>query len=154
MQTHLRPNEDDSDPNFRQIALMPPVSSPPQAPERSPRPFPGGRPKGIRAPHGARVFEINWATPDGPVQHRLPHAILRGYCPCAGCQGHGGSVRFIPPPSEDLRELQPVGNYALSLVWGDHHSTGIYSFAFLWKLGELMDCLGEEGLKGLGELPR
>lgn len=133
---------------------MSPISSAPEAPGPDLRPFPGGRPKGIRAPHGARIFDLTWDAPGGPVTHRLPHTILRGYCPCAGCQGHGGTVRFIPPPSEDLREIQPVGNYAVGLTWGDLHSTGIYSFAFLWKLGELIEKLGEEGLKELGELPR
>lgn len=118
------------------------------------RTFPGGRPKGIRAPHGARIFEITWASPEGTLTHRLPHSILRGYCPCAGCQGHGGTVQFIPSQNEDLREITPVGNYAVGLTWGDMHSTGIYSFAFLWKLGELLQSLGEDGLKELGQLPR
>src|SRR5690242_6986219 len=49
-------------------------------------------PTGVKAPHGARIFEISWA--DGAT-HRVPHRILRGYCPCAGCQGHGGITRFI-----------------------------------------------------------
>lgn len=136
------------------MAFMAPISSSSDPPDLSMRPFPGGRPKGIRAPHGGRVFEVTWAGAEGLITHRLPHSILRGYCPCAGCQGHGGSVRFIPPPSVDLREIQPVGNYAVGLTWGDAHSTGIYSFAFLWKLGELALNLGEEGLERLGQLPR
>lgn len=118
------------------------------------RPFPGGRPQGIRAPHGARVLQITWAGPESPVVHQLSHSIVRGYCPCAGCQGHGGEIHFVAGGDEELLELQPVGNYALSLTWGDRHSTGIYPFEYLWKLGELERELGTERLKEQGELPR
>jgi DUF971 family protein len=110
-----------------------------------------GRPKGIRAPHGAKVFEISWG--DGKV-HRLPHSILRGYCPCAGCQGHSGEISFQQGRNLDLLEIKPVGNYALGLEWGDHHSSGIYSFEFLYQLGTLLDEFGEERLIEIGTLPR
>ncbi len=61
---------------------------------------------------------------------------LRGYCPCAGCQGHAaGSVRFHRPeaPVEPLSIL-PVGNYAVSFQWSDGHATGIYRFDFLRQI--------------------
>lgn len=118
--------------------------TPPQSP------FPG-RPRGIRAPHGAPDIEVTW--PDGRV-HRLSNRLLRGYCPCAGCQGHSGEINFQPGRNEDLRDLKPVGNYALSLVWGDAHDSGIYSFEFLYQLGTLMTEWGEERLIELGTLPR
>jgi DUF971 family protein len=108
-------------------------------------------PTGVKAPHGATVFELGWA--DGR-HHRYPHRILRGYCPCAGCQGHGGSIRFVEPPNLELRDIERVGNYALALRWGDGHDSGIYSFAFLRRLGELLDDKGADGLEALGELPR
>lgn len=110
-----------------------------------------GRPTGIRAPHGARSFEISW--PDGRAT-RLPHAILRGYCPCAGCQGHSGKVQFQPGKNLDLRQIEPVGNYALCLTWGDGHASGIYSFEYLHRLADLLELHGEEGVAALGELPR
>lgn len=110
-----------------------------------------GRPTGIRAPHGAKIFEISWLS--GKV-HRLPHTILRGYCPCAGCQGHSGQISFQQGRNIELLEIKSVGNYALSLEWGDHHSSGIYSFEFLYQLGALLDEFGEEHLIRLGTLPR
>lgn len=91
-------------------------------------------PTGVKAPHGARVFEITWA--DGRI-HRIPHRILRGYCPCASCQGHGAGTRFVDSGDPELRELGQVGNYAIELTWGDGHATGIYPFPYLRRLGEL-----------------
>lgn len=58
---------------------------------------------------------------------------LRGYCPCAVCQGHTATeIVFRPPASSvDLKAIQPVGNYGLSLVFSDGHGTGIYRYDFL-----------------------
>jgi len=105
----------------------------------------------LKAPHGARALEIRWA--DGQ-QHPLPHRILRGFCPCAACQGHSGTIRFQDGGNLELRDIEPVGNYALGLRWGDGHDSGIYSFRYLRSLGELLNQHGAEGLEQLGELPR
>jgi DUF971 family protein len=110
-----------------------------------------GRPTGIRAPHGARETEFSW--PDGR-KDRLTNRLLRGFCPCAGCQGHSGEIRFQDGRNSELRDLKPVGNYALSLVWGDAHDSGIYSFEYLYQLGTLVAEWGEDELIELGTLPR
>lgn len=91
----------------------------------------------IKAPRGASVMEILWA--DG---HRgiLPHEILRGYCPCAHCQGHGGTIILVPGGNTELREIEQVGNYALQFTWGDLHATGIYSFRYLRSLCQCDEC--------------
>ena len=47
-----------------------------------------------------------------------------------------------------------MGNYALGLSWGDSHDGGIYSFAYLRRLGELIEAEGAEALEARGELPR
>lgn len=70
---------------------------------------------------------------------------LRRYCPCAACHGESdifGNVAKGPeiPLKENsfrLARLNNVGGYALNPVWGDGHSTGLYSFAYLKKVGEL-----------------
>jgi DUF971 family protein len=108
-------------------------------------------PRGVRAPHGARELTIQWA--DGG-SHVYPHRILRGFCPCAHCQGHSGRIVFLEPGDLELRELGPVGNYALALRWGDGHDGGIYSFELLRRLGDLLEAHGAAGLEALGELPR
>jgi DUF971 family protein len=85
----------------------------------------------VRAPRGANVMEIDFE--DG---HRgvYPHDILRGFCPCAMCQGHQGPIRYVPGGSTELMDLGEVGDYALRLTWADGHSTGIYTFRFLRDL--------------------
>lgn len=114
-------------------------------------PDPRIRPTGVKAPHGARVLEIQWA--DG---HRssYPHEILRGYCPCASCQGHSGTITFQSGGNLELRDIEQVGNYALSFTWGDAHGSGIYTFRFLRALGDLIDEQGPDGVRELGTLPR
>jgi DUF971 family protein len=109
------------------------------------------RPTAIKAPHGAQIFEVTWA--DG-LTVPYPHEILRGYCPCAGCQGHSGEIRFQDGGNTELREIERVGNYALSFTWGDSHSSGIYSFRYLRTLGERLTADGADAVKALGELPR
>lgn len=108
-------------------------------------------PTQVKAPHGATLFELTWAD---SRTHRYPHRILRGFCPCAGCQGHSGRIAFVPPGNLELRDVTQVGNYALGLIWADGHDSGIYSFRYLRRLGELLEAHGADGLEQLGELPR
>jgi DUF971 family protein len=91
----------------------------------------------VRAPRGAQVMEIDFE--DG---HRgvYPHEILRGYCPCALCQGHQGPIRFVPGGDTVLTDLAEVGDYALRMTWADGHSTGIYTFRFLRDLCSCSEC--------------
>jgi DUF971 family protein len=100
-------------------------------------------PKLIKAPHGALVFSITWS--DG-TQSDLPHAVLRGYCPCATCQGHSGTVKYIPGGNLELVTIKRVGNYALGLGWGDGHDSGIYAYDYLYDLGERVKNEGVEAL--------
>jgi len=92
---------------------------------------PSTTPIELRAPRGARTLEIDFE--DGH-HASYPHEILRGYCPCAVCQGHQGPIRFVPGGDLELTDLVEVGDYALQLVWGDGHGTGIYTFSFLREL--------------------
>ncbi|MEN9580528.1 MAG: hypothetical protein RJA70_3537 [Pseudomonadota bacterium] len=120
-----------------------------QQPNSAPKSLP--KPARIRSPHGADWFEIAWN--DG-VEHRISNAVLRGYCPCAGCQGHSGPVRFIEGRDSTLTDIQRVGNYALKLVWSDGHSSGLYSFSHLHHLGELFKQHGASLPTLVPELPR
>ncbi len=83
------------------------------------------------------VVRITWD--DGHVGE-YEQEYLRGYCPCAMCQGHGAELRFIPVPGAVLTGMRGVGNYAVELNWQDGHSTGIYSFEFLRSLCPCADC--------------
>ncbi|HMI92672.1 MAG TPA: DUF971 domain-containing protein, partial [Polyangiales bacterium] len=68
----------------------------------------------IRAPRGARTMNVLFEDGHEGV---YPHELLRGYCPCAQCQGHSGPIRFVAGGETDgaerleLGELAEVGNY-------------------------------------------
>ena len=85
-----------------------------------------------RLPDADRI-RIQWT--DGHVCE-YPNDYLRGYCPCAGCQGHAaGPVVFQPPDRPvSAATIVPVGNYAISIHWSDGHATGIYRFEFLREI--------------------
>jgi len=91
----------------------------------------------IRAPRGAMVMHIDWA--DGHLGV-LPHEVLRGFCPCAHCQGHQGAIRFVSGGNLLLAELEEVGNYAIRLEWADGHGTGLYAFRYLRELCSCASC--------------
>ena len=93
-----------------------------------------------------RRLRIAWA--DG---HQAEYDYdLRGYCPCAGCQGHHRlNVEFQPPPtSVTPLAIEPVGNYAVAFQWSDGHATGIYRFDFLRQICPCESCV--EARKSLG----
>ncbi len=70
---------------------------------------------------------------------------LRRHCPCAGCKGevdimgnvYKGPDRPLTPEAFRLVRVATVGGYAVQPVWGDGHSTGLYSFEYLKRVGEL-----------------
>ncbi|HUY68146.1 MAG TPA: gamma-butyrobetaine hydroxylase-like domain-containing protein [Alphaproteobacteria bacterium] len=92
------------------------------------------RPVEIRYERAARVLHVLWA--DG-TEIDLPAALLRVESPSAEVQGHGG--KKPPPPAIKpgigIKEIEPVGNYAVRLVFDDGHDTGIYSWTYLYELG-------------------
>lgn len=83
------------------------------------------------------ILRITWE--DGHVGE-YPETYLRGYCPCATCQGHSATRKYISLPDAKLQEIRAVGNYAVEFVWADGHSTGIYSFDYLRSLCPCSQC--------------
>ena len=67
---------------------------------------------------------------------------LRRFCPCAACQGevdimgnlYKGPDRLLSPTSFQLKQLTQTGTYGVTPVWGDGHSSGIYTFDYLQRL--------------------
>jgi DUF971 family protein len=70
------------------------------------------------------------------------YQYLRGYCPCAMCQGHNVTeIHFHEPAGKvTALDISPVGNYAISFDWSDGHSTGIYRFDFLRQICPCEAC--------------
>lgn len=67
---------------------------------------------------------------------------LRDNCPCASCKGEEVLLHKYEPIEKQpvtkegymLEKIEPVGSYAIKLIWKDGHDTGIYSWDFLRKL--------------------
>src|SRR4051794_27596653 len=74
----------------------------------------------------------------------IPLAKLRRFCPCAGCRGevdimgnlYKGPERALSEASFRLVRWGTVGGYGIQPVWGDGHSTGIYSYDYLKRVGD------------------
>lgn len=96
----------------------------------------------IRAPIGADTTEILWS--DGSAT-RVSNELLRGYCPCAGCQGHSSSIAFKHGGNSEIDGISEVGNYAICIRWGDGHDSGIYTWDYLRRLGAHTEALGRDG---------
>jgi DUF971 family protein len=93
----------------------------------------------IRSPRGAKATEMDWGDGHKSV---YPHDILRGYCPCAGCQGHSGTVRYIECTGIQLEieDFEVVGNYAIRIQWFDGHGSGLYSYPYLRSICRCEAC--------------
>ena len=77
-------------------------------------------------------------TFDNSESFDLAAEYLRVRSPSAEVQGHSPSERRIVSGKQDVQilELHPVGNYAVRLVFDDTHSTGIFSWDYLFELGQ------------------
>ena len=98
---------------------------------------------------------LNDAFDDGSA-FALPAEYLRVMSPSAEVQGHSPSERKTVPGKREVAIIgvQPVGTYAVKLVFDDMHDTGIYGWDYLHELGEKReqrwaDYLAELGAKGL-----
>ena len=86
--------------------------------------------------------ELALAWSDGKETY-LKLEPLRKHCPCAACGGEpdlmGNVARPLvsyTPRSFQLREWRIAGGYALQPIWADGHDTGLYTYAYLRRLGE------------------
>lgn len=91
-------------------------------------------PTEIKLHQKSRVMEI--AFDDGRT-FRLPYEYLRVYSPSAEVRGHGPGqeVLQVGKRDVDIRNLEPVGSYAVQPTFSDGHATGIYSWDYLYELG-------------------
>ena len=113
-----------------------------QAPGQSPVPTE------IKLHQKSRRMEITFA--DGR-SFKLSYELLRVYSPSAEVRGHGAGqeVLQVGKRQVDITSLEPVGSYAVQPVFSDGHSTGIYSWDYLYELGENQDALWAEYLDRL-----
>jgi DUF971 family protein len=105
-------------------------------------------PQEIKLHQRSRVMEIGFS--DGRT-FRLPYEFLRVYSPSAEVRGHGPGQEVLQAGKREVEiaGLEPVGSYAVQPTFSDGHATGIYSWDYLYYLGENQDRLWNEYLEKL-----
>jgi DUF971 family protein len=88
----------------------------------------------IRLRRTSRVLEVRFA--DGS-RFELPFEYLRVYSPSAEVKGHGAGEEVLVLGKErvGIVAVEPVGQYAVKLVFDDGHDTGLYTWKYLHELG-------------------
>ncbi len=102
----------------------------------------------IRHKQADRVLEVDF---DDGKRFRLPAELLRVESPSAEVQGHGPGQKLLVAGRRHIGilSLEPVGNYAIRIRFDDLHDTGIYSWRYLYELGENQEQIWQDYLDSL-----
>jgi DUF971 family protein len=111
-------------------------------------------PTELRLKRAERLLEISF---DDGTRFRLPAEYLRVESPSAEVQGHSAGQKQLVHgrAGVGITRIEPVGNYAVRLIFDDGHDTGIYSWSYLHELGaeqerrwaDYLTALEKAGLK-------
>ena len=99
---------------------------------------PEKKPQGIKLHQRSRKLELVYA--DGE-RYSLGCEYLRVYSPSAEVRGHGPGQETLQTGKDGvmITGIDPVGHYAVRLVFDDGHDTGLYDWQYLYELGHNMD---------------
>ena len=105
-------------------------------------------PTELRLAKDRKILTVSF---DNGESFALPAEYLRVKSPSAEVQGHSPDERKTVPGKRNVMilEVNPVGNYAVRLVFDDLHSTGIYSWEYLHELGRNRDANWQDYLDDL-----
>lgn len=105
-------------------------------------------PTEIKLHQRSRVMEVSFS--DGH-SFRLPYELLRVYSPSAEVRGHGPGQEVLQTGKREVEiaSLEPVGSYAVQPTFSDGHATGIFSWEYLYHLGQNQERLWKEYLDKL-----
>ena len=94
----------------------------------------------IRLTDAGRSLDVTF---DDGKKHQLSAEYLRVESPSAEVQGHGPDQKTCVGGKAGVAiiKIDPVGNYAVRLTFDDMHSTGIFSWSYLLKLGHDRDVI-------------
>ena len=106
------------------------------------------QPTEIKLHQASRVLEIAFAN---GRHFRLPYEFLRVHSPSSEVRGHGPGQETLQAGKRDvtITTVEPVGHYALRPTFSDGHDTGLYSWDYLYDLGERQDELWQRYLERL-----
>jgi DUF971 family protein len=105
-------------------------------------------PTELRVDRAAKLLIVTF---DDGARFELPAELLRVESPSAEVKGHGPGQKTIVAGRRHvgIMDLEPVGNYAVRILFDDLHNTGMYSWSYLYHLGQNRDRLWAEYLAAL-----
>jgi len=97
----------------------------------------------IRLHQASRLLEIKF---DNNTECKLSTEFLRVYSPSAEVRGHGAGQETLQVGKEDVNisTIEPVGNYAIKLVFTDGHDTGLYSWDYLYEMAKNYETMWQD----------
>jgi DUF971 family protein len=106
------------------------------------------RPVEITLHSASRQLELRYA--DGR-EVRFSHEFLRVFSPSAEVRGHSPGQETLQIGKKDISliRLEPIGHYALRLIFSDGHDSGLYSWAYLAELAAHQETLWQDYLARL-----
>ena len=92
-------------------------------------------PTNILLHKASRELEIEF---DDGKTFTLPSEFLRVYSPSAEVRGHWGDQAKLQLDKQDvnIEDIQPVGSYAIKIIFSDGHGSGLYDWDYLYELGK------------------
>lgn len=109
----------------------------------------GSSPKKIRLMQQGNLLGLEFEQ----ATFELRAEYLRVYSPSAEVRGHGpGQETLVLNKSEvKITKIEAQGNYAVRLVFDDYHDSGIFTWSYLYELGENHDAMWADYLKRVAE---
>ena len=98
----------------------------------------------------SRVLEVGF---DDGASFRIPFELMRVYSPSAEVQGHGPGQEVLQTGKRGvgITAIEAVGHYAVKPSFDDGHDTGLFTWAYLYKLGAEQDALWQQYEQRLAE---
>jgi DUF971 family protein len=81
----------------------------------------------------SKALEVGFAD----ISYQIPAELLRVYSPSAEVRGHGSGQRQLQLGKKHIgiQAIEPVGNYAIRIIFDDGHDSGLFAWEFLEELG-------------------
>ncbi|MGR6035489.1 MAG: gamma-butyrobetaine hydroxylase-like domain-containing protein [Candidatus Nitrosoglobus sp.] len=109
------------------------------------------QPTEIKLHRQSRVLELSF---DDGARFTFPCEFLRVYSPSAEVRGHGPGqeILLVDKETVNVKNIESIGNYAIKLHFDDGHNTGLYSWEYLYKLGQEQTQLWQKYLDRLRQV--
>ena len=107
-------------------------------------------PTEIKLHQQSKVLEVSF---NDESRFTMPFEYLRVFSPSAEVRGHGPGqeVLQVGKKNIEIKAIEPVGQYAVVLVFSDGHDSGIYSWDYLYDLGAKQEFYWNSYLRRMEE---